>query len=89
MLRASVYVTLRRGVLDPQGETIKSSLNRLGFEEVVGVRAGKYLELDLCTEDAALARPRLEAMCRQLLANPVIEDYTLEIEELEAPCDSA
>ncbi len=81
MIKASVYVTLRPGVLDPQGETIKSSLNDLGFSEVAGVRAGKYLELDLDTDDVAAARSRLDDMCGRLLSNPVIEDYTVEIEE--------
>lgn len=81
MLQARIYITLRAGVLDPQGDTIASSLNRLGFHEVTGVRAGKYLELTMDGDSAAEARPRVDEMCRRLLANPVIEDYSVEIEE--------
>ncbi|MFO7942359.1 MAG: phosphoribosylformylglycinamidine synthase subunit PurS [Bacillota bacterium] len=81
MLRARICVTLRAGVLDPQGETIASSLNRLGFDEVTGVRAGKYLELTVDGDDPEVARSRVDEMCRRLLANPVIEDYSIEIEE--------
>lgn len=80
MLLARIRITLRAGVLDPQGDTIASSLNRLGFHEVRGVRAGKYLEITVDGDKVDEARPRVEEMCRRLLANPVIEDYTVEIE---------
>ncbi len=86
MLRASVYVTLRPGILDPQGETIRASLQRLGHAEVEAVRVGKYLELDLRTEDRNAAEQSVTRMCDALLANPVIEDYAIEIMDGESTC---
>ena len=73
-----VFVTLKQGVLDPQGETLAASLNQLGFDEVSGVRVGKYLELELAGEQEM---GRVDAMCRRLLANPVLEDYRIEVQE--------
>lgn len=83
-MKATVTVYPRAAVLDPQGKAICQALERVGFAEVRDVRAGKSFEIDLSTEDAGEARQRLEGMCRDLLANPVVEDYTIEIEE-EAP----
>ena len=82
MFLARVYVTLKPTVNDPQGLTIRGGLHTLGFGSVASVRAGKYLEIRLNESDPALARQQVEAMCRQLLANPVIEDYRFEVEEV-------
>ena len=76
---AKVYVTLKPTVNDPQGLTIRGALHSLGFSEVESVRAGKYLELRLPENDKDLAGAQVEAMCRRLLANPVIEDYRFEL----------
>jgi len=78
-MRAHVYVTLKRGVLDPQGKAIEHSLHSLGFGEVEEVRLGKFVDLQLREGDRDAAGKRLEEMCRQLLANGVIEDYRYEI----------
>jgi phosphoribosylformylglycinamidine synthase PurS subunit len=78
-MKARVHVRLKAGVLDPQGKAIGNALASLGFEGVGEVRQGKLIELDLTDTDPAAARARVEAMCRQLLANPVIEDYAIEI----------
>lgn len=80
-MKARVYVTLKRGVLDPQGRAVETTLGRLGFEEVQGVRIGKYIEVALEESDAGRARERVAAMCERLLANTVIEDYRVEIAE--------
>jgi phosphoribosylformylglycinamidine synthase len=78
-MKAKVFVTLKRGVLDPQGKAIAHALNSLGFPEVADARQGKVIELDLGDTAAAEAQPRLDAMCRALLANTVIEDYRIEL----------
>jgi len=78
-VKARVHVTLRAGVLDPQGKAIAHALATLGFAGVNEVRQGKLIEIDLADSDAAAARARVEEMCRKLLANPVIEDYSIEI----------
>ena len=80
-MRARVHITLKAGVLDPQGKAIASTLARMGFAGVEGVRQGKYLELDLAETDPAAAREQLDAMCARLLANTVIEDYTIDLAE--------
>ena len=72
-------VTLKAGVLDPQGEAVRHALGALGFEGVGEVRVGKVIEVDLAATDAAAARAEAEAMCEKLLANTVIENYTVEI----------
>ena len=74
-MKIKVFVTLKPGVLDPQGRAIHHALGNLGFAGVEGVRQGKLIELDVAesTDDAAI-----DAMCRQLLANTVIEDYRIE-----------
>ncbi|MFO1128945.1 MAG: phosphoribosylformylglycinamidine synthase subunit PurS [Rhodospirillales bacterium] len=79
MLKARVHITLKRGVLDPQGKAVQHSLGTLGFDDVVEVRQGKFIELDLADTDPDAARQRVEAMCRELLANTVIENYTIDI----------
>ena len=78
-MRAHVYVTLKRDVLDPQGKAIEHSLHALGFDEVEGVRLGKFVDLQLREGDRTAASNRIDQMCRQLLANGVIEDYEFEI----------
>jgi phosphoribosylformylglycinamidine synthase subunit PurS len=80
-VRARVFVRLRPGVLDPQGVTIRRALEGLGFPEVRDLRVGKVLELTLDETDRARAQARLDEMCRRLLANPVIEDYSYEVED--------
>ncbi|BDG10240.1 phosphoribosylformylglycinamidine synthase subunit PurS [Anaeromyxobacter paludicola] len=77
---ARVYVTLKRGVLDPQGSAVARSLHALGYDEVADVRLGKFIEVAL-REGAAPAdeKARLEEMCRKLLANTVIEDFRIEL----------
>ena len=78
-MKVRVQVMLRRDVLDPQGKAIGNALAALGFAGIGEVRLGKVIELELAEPDPARAREQVEAMCRQLLANPVIEDYTIEI----------
>ncbi len=77
---ARVYVTLRPVVNDPPGLAIRGGLHQLGFAEVESVRAGKFIQVRLDADDEAGARSRVDEMCRKLLANPVIEDYTFEVE---------
>lgn len=78
-MKAKVTITLKSGVLDPQGKAIEGALHGLGFAGVSAVRAGKVIELDVAETDAATARARVEEMCRGLLANPVMENYAIEI----------
>jgi len=78
-LKAKVHITLKPGVLDPQGRAIQHALASLGFAGVDDVRQGKYIELDLGDTDQAKARARVDEMCKQLLANTVIENYSVEI----------
>lgn len=80
-MRARVYVTYKSGVLDPQGKAVRGGLNTLGFGEVGDVRQGKYFEIRLEEKDSAKAKARVEEMCRKLLANPVMEDFRIEIDE--------
>jgi phosphoribosylformylglycinamidine synthase len=74
-----VFVTLKRGVLDPQGKAVARSLGTLGYGDVHDVRLGKYVEIELAGTDPEKARERVAEMCRRLLANTVIEDYRIEI----------
>jgi phosphoribosylformylglycinamidine synthase PurS subunit len=78
-MRARVFVTLRPGVLDPQGRAVGRSLVELGFAEVERVRVGKLLELDLAESDPLRARERVAEMCERLLVNGVVEGYEIEI----------
>jgi phosphoribosylformylglycinamidine synthase subunit PurS len=78
-MKARVHISLKPGVLDPQGKAIGNALKSLGFDGVDEVRQGKLIELELGDADPAAARARVEEMCKQLLANPVIENYTIEI----------
>ena len=78
-MRVRVHIALKPGVLDPQGKAVARTLGAIGFTGVEGVRQGKYLDIDLAETDPGDARRRVEAMCARLLANTVIEDYTIEI----------
>ena len=79
MLKARVYVTIKQSVLDPQGVAVQGALHSMGFKEVGGLRIGKYMEMELDTNDRFEAEARVKAMCEKLLANTVIEDYAIVI----------
>ena len=79
-MKARVHVTLKNGVLDPQGRAIAHALSSLGFGGVEDVRQGKFIELDLQETDKTKARDQVDAMCKKLLANTVIEDYRVDRE---------
>lgn len=79
-MKAKVYVTLKNGVLDPQGKAIQNALGHLGFDGVDGVRQGKLIEISLKGTDKAKAESELKQMCEKLLANTVVENYRFEIE---------
>ena len=78
-MKAKIRITLKNGVLDPQGKAIQNALGSLGFDGVNEVRQGKYIELDLAEQDEAKARAAVEKMCKDLLANTVIENYHVDI----------
>jgi len=78
-MKARVHVMLKNGVLDPQGEAVRHALGQLGFDGVDGVRQGKVIELDLNETDKGKAEASVTAMCEKLLANTVIESYSVEI----------
>jgi phosphoribosylformylglycinamidine synthase subunit PurS len=78
-MKARVHVMLKDGVLDPQGEAVRHALGTLGFAGVQGVRQGKVIELDLTATDRTAAEAEVRAMCEKLLANTVIEKYSVEI----------
>ena len=78
-MKARVTVTLKTGVLDPQGQAITGSLKSLGFDGVASVRQGKIFDLEFAAGDEAEARARLKDMCEKLLANTVIENYAIEL----------
>ncbi|SEB34878.1 phosphoribosylformylglycinamidine synthase subunit PurS [Nitratireductor aquibiodomus] len=79
MIKARVTVTLKNGVLDPQGKAIEGALDALGFSSVGSVRQGKVFDLEIEGADRAKAESDLNAMCEKLLANTVIEDYTVSV----------
>jgi phosphoribosylformylglycinamidine synthase len=79
-VKACVHVTLKKGVLDPQGKAIHHALGTLGFDGVEDVRQGKVIEIELAETDAKKARAEVEQMCEKLLANTVIENYAVELE---------
>ncbi|MEQ9637602.1 MAG: phosphoribosylformylglycinamidine synthase subunit PurS [Devosia marina] len=78
-MKARVIVTLKNGVLDPQGQAIEGSLSSLGFSGVSGVRQGKVFDLEVPGTDEDAARSQIKEMCEKLLANTVIENYAIEI----------
>ena len=78
-MKAKIHVTLKSGVLDPQGKAVGHALGSLGFAGVGEVRQGKYIEIELSETDAGRAKANVEEMCKKLLANTVIENYAVEI----------
>ncbi len=80
-MQARVFITPKKGILDPQGKAIEHSLHALGFGEVHDVHLGKYIELWVDAGDHQQASQRVDEMCRKLLANGVIEDYRFELQE--------
>ena len=79
-MRVKVFVTPRRGILDPQGRAVEHSLKSLGVKSVAEVKIGKYIVLEIGAQSTAEARDLARRMCERLLANPLIEDYTFEVE---------
>lgn len=80
-MKAKIYITLKAGVLDPQGQAVGRTLSKLGFDSVQDVRIGKYVEIDLDGTDVAKAKSAVGKMCEELIANTVIENYRIEIDE--------
>jgi phosphoribosylformylglycinamidine synthase len=78
-VKARIHVTLKNGVLDPQGKAIGHALAGLGFSGIGDVRQGKYIEIEMTERDPSRARESADAMCRKLLANTIIENYSIEI----------
>ena len=76
-MKIKVVVTLKDGVLDPQGKAIQQTLNSMGFRNVYEVRQGKYFEIEIAEKDESKARIKVEEMCKKLLANLVIEDFKI------------
>jgi phosphoribosylformylglycinamidine synthase subunit PurS len=79
-MKAKIHITPKRTIMDAQGQTVQNGLHKLGYTDVNGLRIGKYLEMELAGGDQAAAQARVEEMCAKLLANPIIEDYKVEIE---------
>jgi phosphoribosylformylglycinamidine synthase subunit PurS len=79
-MKAYVYVTLKKSVLDPQGKTIQGALKKLGYGSVADVRQGKYFELDINADDQQQAKTQVEKIAREVLTNPVIEEYRYSLE---------
>ena len=79
-MKVKVHVTLKNGVLDPQGKAVSNALGGLGFSGVEDVRVGRYIELELDARDPEEARQQGDEMCRKLLANTVIENYRIDVE---------
>jgi len=82
VFRVSVHITPKEGILDPQGATVERSLPALGFRGVTSVRVGRFITLEVEGEEEGAVREEVESMCRQLLANPTIEDYSYDLEEV-------
>jgi phosphoribosylformylglycinamidine synthase PurS subunit len=78
-VRAKIHVTLKQGILDPQGKAIEHALDSLGFKNVGNVRVGKYMEVDVDEKDKAKAEAEVKAMCEKLLANTIVEEYRYEL----------
>lgn len=81
MVRAKVRVELKNGVLDPQGVTIRNALVDMGYPEIASVKSGKTFDLEIDLDDRELVKEKLDEMCRKLLANPVTEQYSVEVLE--------
>ncbi len=80
-MQVKIFITLKNGVVDPQGITIKGALESLGYQGITNIRLGKYIQMELNTKDRREAEKDIEEMCGKLLANPVIENYKYEISE--------
>jgi phosphoribosylformylglycinamidine synthase subunit PurS len=78
-VKAKIHVTLKQGILDPQGKAIEHALDSLGFKNASNVRVGKYMEFDLQQTDKAKAEMEVKQMCEKLLANTIIEEYRYEL----------
>ena len=78
-MKAHIHITLKKGVLDPQGKAIKNALKTLGFDQVKNVRQGKFIEIELDEKDPEAAEKQVSKMSEQLLANTVIENYQIDI----------
>ncbi|MDE0811630.1 MAG: phosphoribosylformylglycinamidine synthase subunit PurS [Alphaproteobacteria bacterium] len=78
-MKAKVHITLKKGVLDPQGKAVENALGTLGFNGVEGARIGKYIEIDLAETNAVKAEAQVTEMCEKLLANTVIENYRVDV----------
>jgi phosphoribosylformylglycinamidine synthase PurS subunit len=78
-MKATVHVTLKTGVLDPQGKAVENALGTLGFKGIEGARIGKYIELNLAETDAVKAKAQVTEMCEKLLANTVIENFRVDV----------
>lgn len=83
MFKAEVYVTPKRGILDPQGAAVERALPALGFQGVSNVRVGRFITLEVEGEDEVAVQQAVDSMCRQLLANPIIEDYSFTLHRVE------
>ena len=81
MFKATINVTLRKSVLDPQGQTVLHALGTMGFKDAKNLRVGKFFELTVDAENRQKAETRIKEMCDKLLTNPVIEDYTFQLQE--------
>jgi phosphoribosylformylglycinamidine synthase subunit PurS len=84
MFRARIHVTLRPSILDPQGKATREALRQLGHSSIDDVRMGKFVEISIAERDEATARAVAEEACKKLLANPVTENYHIELEALES-----
>ena len=82
MLEAEIYIRLKKTVSDPQGLTVKHALQSLGYQNLEEVRVGKFITVKLNSKDKKEAKQKTDEMCRKLLANPIIEDYSFKIEEV-------
>jgi len=78
-VKVKIHVTLKQGILDPQGKAIEHALDSLGFRNAANVRVGKYMEVDLDEKDRAKAEAQVKSMCEKLLANTIIEEYRYEL----------
>ncbi len=83
--QAQIYVTLRPSVLDPAGTAVKSGLSHMGYDNVEQIRIGKYVELTIAADSEDAARQQLDQICDQLLANPVIENYRFDLQQVSIP----
>ena len=79
-MKAKIHVTLKQGILDPQGKAIEHALDSLGFKNTANVRVGKYMEVEVSETDKAKAEAQVKSMCEKLLANTIIEEYRYELQ---------